>query len=372
MTAANLSLILYPAAEWIRRLARRLMGELPDPFESLWQKLVEAAAAFPAADGERYAERNWAENGLNRPVGKLTQVLLQDPGLSGRRRNSGLEADWKAKMETLLSLPGDLRRQALVFASFQFVFCWLIDPKWAEAVIMPSMESEGPDGEAFWDGFLWANKVPPPPLLRKMTASIVRRVAEGSRRKPITDSLANILLYAWIEWSDRKKAPLTNTQLREAIVEGGTQFGVQVLWNLGRRLRKQTVLREKVIQFFREVWPLQKALKSEETSRALSTLLFESGDLFPELASLIVGRLVPCENFDAYTVSSEELGGIIETYPQPLLEVLLRLLPIDVNRWPHSMGAILDRLARAPQVSADVRLIRLRRMMGRPTMQPAN
>ncbi|RVP85560.1 hypothetical protein, partial [Sinorhizobium meliloti] len=366
MTAADLSQILYPASEWMRRLARRLVAELPDPFESLWQKMVEAAVALPAADSERYAERNWADDGLNRPVGKLTQVLLQDPSLSGRRRNSGLEAGWKAKMETLLSLPGDLRRQALVFASFQFVFFWLIDPKWAEAVIMPSMESEGPDGDAFWDGFLWANKVPPPPLLRKMTASIVQRVAEGSRRKPITDSLADILLYAWIEWSDRKKPPLTNTQFRESIVEGGTQFGVQVLWNLGRRLRQQTVSSEKVSQFFREVWPLQKALKSEETSRALSTFLFKSGDLFPEVASIIVGRLVPCENFDAYAISSEEPGGIIETYPNELLEVLLRLLPIDVNRWPHSIGAILDRLARAPQVSADARLMRLRRMMGRP------
>ncbi len=371
MTAAELSQILYPAAEWMRRLARRLVAELPDPFESLWQKMVEAAAAFPAANGERYAERNWADDGLNRPVGKLTQVLLQDPSLSGRRRNSGLEADWKAQMETLLSLPGDLRRQALVFASFQFVFFWLIDPKWAEAVIMPSMESEGPDGDAFWDGFLWANKVPPPPLLRKMTDSVVRRVAEGSRRKPITDSLADILLYAWIEWSGRKKPPFTNPQFREAIIEGGTQFGVQVLWNLGRRLRQHTVSREKVIQFFREVWPLQKALKSEETSRALSTFLFESGNLFPELASLIVGRLVPCENFDAYAISSEEPGGVIDTYPQALLEVLLRLLPIDVNRWPHSIGVILDRLARTPQVSTDARLIRLRRMIGRPTMQPA-
>ncbi|NSY99760.1 hypothetical protein G6M70_04225 [Agrobacterium tumefaciens] len=184
-------------------------------------------------------------------------------------------------------------------------------------------------------------------------------------------SLADILLYAWIEWSGRKKPPFSNTQFREAIVEGGTQFGVQVLWNLQRRLRQHTVSREKVIQFFREVWPLQKALKSEEMSRALSTFLFQSGDLFPEMASLIVGRLVPCENFDAYTISSEEPGGIIETYPQPLLDVLLRLLPIDVNRWPHSMGAILDRLARAPQVSVDVRLMRLRRTMGHPAIEPA-
>jgi hypothetical protein len=366
MAAAELAQILYSATEWMRRLAKRLVAELPDRFETLWQKMVEAAAALPAADGERYSERNWADDGLNRPVGKLTQVLLQDPGLSGRRRNSGLEPGWKAKMETLLALPGDLRRQALVFASFQFVFFWLIDPKWTEATVMPSMESESADGDAFWDGFLWASKVPPPSLLQKMRTSIVRRIAEGSRRKPITDSLADIILYAWIEWSDRKRPPFTNAQFRETIVEGGPQFGAQVLWNLGRRLQRNTVPGEKVVLFFRKVWPLQKALKSAEISRALSSFLFKTGDLFAEVSSLTVGRLVPCENFDAYMIHSEKAGGIIETYPEALLEVLLRLLPSDVNRWPHDTGEILDRLARVARVSDDLRLKQLRRAMGRP------
>ncbi|KGE01848.1 SIR2 family protein [Rhizobium sp. YS-1r] len=370
MAAGELAEILYSVTEWMRRLAKRLRAELPDQFETLWLKLVEAAVALPAAGGERYSERNWADDGLNRPVGKLTQVLLQDASLSGRRRKSGLDLDWKAKMETLLAMPGDLRRQALVFAGFQFVFFWLIDPKWAEATIMPSMESENADGDAFWDGFLWANKVPPPELLTKMRTSIVRKVIEGSRRKPITDSLADIILYAWVEWSDRKKPPFTNAQFRETIVEGGSEFGTQVLWNLGRRLQRKTVSGEKVVLFFSEVWPLQKALKSAEISRALSTFLFKTGDLFTDVSSLIVGRLVPCDNFDAYTIHSDGERGIIETDPEALLEVLLRLLPTDVSRWPHYTGEILDRLARTPKVSDDTRLKQLRRALGRPTITP--
>ncbi|MDM9621093.1 SIR2 family protein [Rhizobium sp. S96] len=370
MTDTELAQVVHPVADWMKRLARRLTAELPPLFDMLWQNMVKASAAIPALDSERYSERNWADDGLNRPVGKLTQVLLQDPSLSGRHRNSGLETSWKAKMEALLSLPGDLHRQALVFASFRFVFFWLIDPKWAEAIVMPNMESEGPDGDAFWDGFLWASKVPPPPLLRKMRRSIVRRIADGSRRKSITDSLADIVLYAWIEWSERKNPPISNAQFREAIVEGGEQFGVQVLWNLGRRLQKNAVSREKVILFFREVWPLQKTLKSEETSRALSAFLFKTGDLFAEVATLIAGRLVPCEDFDTYTVYAEEPGGIIETFPEALLEILLRLLPSDVSRWPHYTGDILDRLVRAPSIGADARLIHLRRTMGRPAIAP--
>jgi hypothetical protein len=129
---------------------------------------------------------------------------------------------------------------------------------------MPSMMSEEADGDAFWDGFLWANKVPPAQLLRKMRPSILRKVGEGSRRKPITDSLADIILYAWIEWSGKRRPPFTNAQFREAIVDGGSQFAMQVLWDLGRRLQRKTVSDEKIRVFFREVWPLQKALKSQE------------------------------------------------------------------------------------------------------------
>ncbi|KAB1082137.1 hypothetical protein F4V91_32950 [Neorhizobium galegae] len=370
MAVDDLSQILYPATDWMMRLAERLVAEFPEVFDLLWQRMVDAAVALPAADGERYTERNWADDGLNRPVGKLTQILLQDSSLSGRRRKSGLDPVWKCKMESVLSLPGDLRRQALVFASFRFVFFWLVDPKWAEATIMPSMMSEEADGDAFWDGFLWANKVPPAQLLHKMRPSILRKVGEGSRRKPITDSLADIILYAWIEWSDKRRPPFTNAQFREAIVDGGSQFAMQVLWNLGRRLQRKTVSDEKIRVFFREVWPLQKALKSQEISRALSTFLFKTGNLFPDVSTLIMGRLGPCENFDAYTIHSEGEGGVIETYPEALLEILQRLLPSDVTRWPHHTSEILDRLARNPAVRDDGRLKRLRRAIGRPAVPP--
>ncbi|WP_205913550.1 SIR2 family protein [Rhizobium leguminosarum] len=362
----DLSQILYPVSDWMKRLADRNRAELPDTFKALWAKMVTTADEFSAADSERYSERNWADDGLNKPIGKLTQILLQDPRIAGKhRRNSGLDAGWKTEMDTLLSLSGDLRRQALVFAAFHFPAFWYIDAKWAEKAIMPSMKSEGPDGDAFWDGFLWASKVPHPALLRKMVGTMIRRVSEGSRRKPITNSLADILLYSWVEWSEWKRPPFSDAQFREAIVEGGTTFGVQVLWNFGRRLERSAVSRDTTVRFFREVWPLQKSLKSQEISRALSSLLFKTGDLFPEIASLVLGRLVPCEDFDAYVLYSSEAGGIIESNPEMLLDVLQRLLPADVSRWPYHTGDVLDRLAQAPGVRTDKRLLQLRRAMGR-------
>ncbi|WP_392711165.1 hypothetical protein [Rhizobium ruizarguesonis] len=331
MSAVQLSDVLYAAVDWMKRLAPRLRKEIPTDFEVLWWKAIEAAETLPPTDG-RYSERSWADEGLNSPVGKLTQVLLEDEALKGGQGVARLSAEWKHKSETLLRLPGNLRRHALVLLSYQFLFFCSVDPRWATESIMPSMDSDGPDSDAFWDGFLWANKVPCPPLFKKMRPSFVRRISEGSTRKPITDGLADFFLYAWVAWSDRQRPPLTNDQFREAIVEGGVEYGVQVLWNLGRKLKAGTVSDEKVIEFFSEVWPLQKALKGQETSRALSSFAFGSGNLFPQVVKLTSRHLVACENFDLYSVRSAETGGILDAYPEALLEVLVRLLPDDVGR----------------------------------------
>ena len=367
----DLSEILYPVTDWMKRLASRLRSELPDAFNALWSKVVVTAQEFSAADTVRYSERNWADDGLNKPVGKLTQILLQDPRVSGKHpRRSGLNAAWKNDMEMLLALPGDLRRQALVFMAFHFTAFWYIDPQWTEVVLMPSISSQGPDEDAFWDGFLWANKVPHPTLLTKMVGPMLKRISEGSRRKPITDSLADMLLYAWMEWSHRKRPPLSDALFREAIVLGGPPFAVQVLWNLGRRMQRGSAPPEKTTRFFGEVWPLQKSLRSQEVSQALASFLFRTGDLFPDVARLVMPRLVPCQNFDVYPLNSGDADAIIESHPELLLEVFQKLLPADVGRWPYHMGEILDRLGRHPKIASDHRLARLRRALGRPALAP--
>jgi hypothetical protein len=365
----DLDQLIHPAAHWMQLLASRLQNELPDLFSALWSKMLATVREFYTADNDRYSERNWADDGLNGPVGKLAQILLQDPRIAGkRRRRSGLDLSWKTEMEELLALPGDLRGQALVFMAFHFSVFWYIDPEWTSTTLMPEMVSKDLGGDAFWDGFLWANKVPHPQLLAKMVDPMLLRVAEGSRRKPITDSLADILLYSWVEWSHRKRPPVTGAKFRTAIVLGGTPFAVQVLWNLGRRFQDGTISPDKTIEFFRTVWPLQKSLKSQDVSNALSTFLFKTGDFFPEIAPLVLSRLVPSDTFDIYPLYLSKGVGIVEQHPEMLLQVFHRLLPADVGRWSHHMGEILDRLAGLEKISGDERLAHLRRSIGRPVL----
>lgn len=366
MTATQVAEILYAVSDWMKRLASRLRKEASGLFDFLWSQAVVAAGTLPS-ERDQHDERSWAYEGLNSPVGKLTQILLEDDALKGGRGVAVLSADWKYKMGSLLELPGNLRLQALVLVSHQFLFFCSIDSKWAATNIMPSMDSEGTDGDAFWDGFLWANKVPCPPLFRKMRPSFLRRVAEGSSRKPIRDGLADIMLYAWLAWSDRRHPPLRNEHLREAMVEGGAGFAVQVIWNLGRKQREGQLADHKIIEFLSEVWPLQKSLRVPETSRALSGFAFDTGALFPEVVKIIGRHLVPCENIELYTVHSAGAGGIIETYPEALLDMLVRLLPDDVRGWPYYTRGILDKLKIDPRTSSDERLAHLRRRFGLPS-----
>ncbi|NEK34255.1 SIR2 family protein [Rhizobium leguminosarum] len=369
LTPAQFSEILYAAVDWMKRLASRLRSDLPAQFDLLWWKAVEAAGTLPPAE-KRNTERSWADEGLNSPIGKLGQILLEDDALRGSRGVAALSADWKRKMASLLELPGDLRRHALVLVSYRFLLFCSLDRKWAAANIMPSMDSEGPDADAFWDGFLWAKTVPCPPLFKRMRPSLLRRVREGSRRKSVRNGLADIVLFAWLAWSDRRRPPLSNEHFREAIVEGGAEFAVEVIWHLGRNLKGGNVGDQKIVEFFREVWPLQKALRVQDTSRALSSLAFDSGEHFPRVAALCSRHLVACENFDLYSVQSAGPGGILEEYPVSLLDMLARLLPQDVRQWPYYTREILDRLKADQRTASDERLLQLRRRLGLPSKIP--
>lgn len=75
---------------------------------------------------------------------------------------------------------------------------------------------------------------------------------------------------------------------------------------------------------------------------------------------------MPTENFELYSVQSEK-GGIADSHPGALLELLVALLSDDVRRWPYMTRELLDRLKANKRTCDDARLARLRRMLGLPS-----
>jgi hypothetical protein len=84
-------------------------------WEALWSALLLALREHPEATASSlisYGAIDWANHAVSSPVGKLAQALMKDEGLESSA--GGFPRQWLYKVESLLGMAGDARRDALV------------------------------------------------------------------------------------------------------------------------------------------------------------------------------------------------------------------------------------------------------------------
>lgn len=70
---------------------------------------------------------DWATQGLNSPAGKLTQALMNDPEKAKDGTDAGFEAAWLERVESLLRLGGNGRRETLAILAFNLIWFYYRD-----------------------------------------------------------------------------------------------------------------------------------------------------------------------------------------------------------------------------------------------------
>ncbi|MGG6895875.1 SIR2 family protein [Rhizobium sp. BR 315] len=357
--------ILYPVSDWLNAVADKLYDHCPDKIGPLWEKCVDAIRRIPPGKGSRNSEHSWVDEALNSPVYNLVNTLLSDPALKSMRAGRGLPPSWKAKMDGILAVPGHVRCLALVLLSRRLNFLFHVDRKWTNSAILPAMKDEDAASDAFFDGFLSQNAAPRPPLFRKMKDSLLFRARTSKSRRSDSSHLAGILTFVWSQEIARRRQNLSDIELREVLIHGGPGIATGVLWQLRHSHQSNVVAADVVLRFFRSVWPLQKALRTEQISARLVDFMLESGALFPRLLPLILPRLTSCNGFDAFGLAEDGEGGLTDSYPAEVLSLLCKLLAGDPSKWPYATDRVLERLAKNPAVTADPRLHGLRQRLGR-------
>ncbi len=360
-----LGVIAYPVATWLHDLGERLFGELATVLDSLWEPLM---AALPRRDDDRKhpVDSSWANDALNAPVGKLASLLVKDPSTKSREPDQGFPEDWTRRQEQLLALPGDMRRHALVMLGFQINWLFTIDPDWTTENLLTVVNDEGTDGDALWDGILWAGRAPRKTLYERLKPGLLARATSPMRRRAEANVIASFLLIGW--GGDPKADPpeqlVTSAELREILVESDNELRGQVLWHLGHWTAElEGKWRTRLVQFLQDVWPNQKALRTPEMSSALVNLALASGDLFPEVVEAILPRLVPVRagTLRGFMLRSEAENQSASIYPNAMLDLLWAILAEDPTLWPYKIEEVLEVLAETPETRADPRLSELRR-----------
>jgi hypothetical protein len=360
-----LSSIAYPVAEWLQGLGDRVYGELAPLLDYLWGPLV---LALPLREESRKhrVDSSWANDVLNAPVGKLANLLMKDPATKGRALGEDFPPAWMAKQEQLLALPGDMRRHALVMLGFQINWLFAIAPQWTEQHLLTVVANEDDDGDALWDGILWAARAPTRPLYELLKSGLLARAMSPMRRRAEANVIGGFLLAGW--GGDPDADPpgqlVTNAELREILVESDEDLRSQILWHLEHwSANAEGKWRVRLVPFLKDIWPNHRVVRTPDMSTRLVDLALASGDLFPQVVEAILPRLVPVRGgmLRGFMLGEEAENHPASIYPVAMLDLLWAILAEDATLWPYKIEDVLDILSDAPATRADPRLSELRR-----------
>jgi hypothetical protein len=333
--------------------------------DRLWDPLI---SALPLRNDDRKhrVDSSWANDALNAPVGKLASLLLKDPSIRGRELGQGFPEYWTRRVEQLLALPGDMRRHALVMLGFHLNWLFAIAPDWAIANLLNVVNDKGDDGDALWDGILWAARAPRRALYECLKPGLLARAMSPMRRRAEANVISGFLLAGWggDPETDPPEQLVTSAELREILVESDDGLRGQILWHLGHwSTDREGKWRAQMLRFLTDVWPNHRAMRTPAMSTRLVDLALASGDLFPQVVQAILPRLVPVrgEMLRDLTLGAHGDNHPALVYPSAMLDLLWAILAEDSALWPYKVEEVLEVLADAHETQADPRLSELRR-----------
>ena len=193
-------------------------------------------------------------------------------------------------------------------------------------------------------------------------------VSPERNRSSDVEKIAGMLLAGWGSFDTTKYGErcVSNDEMRQTLRTGGDAFRRQVLWYLrtwseedGERWGTQALV------LLRDVWPRERAVRTEETSAGLFDLAIDTdGDMF----TLLVDAVTPLMT----TLSSSTLGLVklmrgadeeLVREPMALLKLLYAALAQSATDWPYHADSVIERLASNPATAHDPRMAERRRRL---------
>lgn len=362
--------LIRPTCDWIQKSAKVLATGHPE----LFRRLISAATVALALQPDESAasiirgnkEPDWTMEAINSPTGRVAEALFDDPVKDDLLTGQGLPKAWSAMVESLLALPGDLRRHAIVIFSHQLSWFHAVDASWTEANLLSVLEGNSEDDrEALWAGFLWGGRAQGREFFTRLKPYLLQMASsQHLEKRGQTAVVSGLILSAWALTDDDGGQWVTNDEFRSLLIDSNDDFRTQILWHANHWASENS---EKwatlLVDLLRNVWPRHLAAKSGVVSARLCDIAFSDAERFVELSAVILPLLT---RVDSDRLSLPELtrsgDGIVDKHPHETLALLYAVLPENVGAWPYGIDETLARLSEADaMLRNDERLIALRR-----------
>lgn len=337
MPPDQIAKLWYALVDWLANRAARMESRGLGEFDTVWDKVVDAAELHPSGYNQKPG-RDWSFESLNSVVGRLVLALMDVRLPDGQ---NAVPAKWISRLTKVLKLPGDHGRHALHLAAQRTSWLHYHEPAWTDAHVLSKATDGGPDGDAFWSGFARMGHVPDPALIKQLKTSMLERVSGGGREE---HNLIGYLLSGW--GIEGPRQIVSDAELRDVLVLSDNDVRHTVLRFVGEWASKHQQWQDFVLPFIAKVWPKQRRLETPQMSSAL--VRFASGfpSQFATILNIISRRLVTLSREHSVhldcAVTDLDDDGI-----EALLIALEKLLPEDRAEWPYDGKQIIDALVAA-------------------------
>ena len=369
---SDLSVVIRPVIDWFQKSAKILATESPELLSVLISKFTNVLSLGTDRSNSSIIRGNkepdWTMEAINSPTGNLAKVLFDDPQTDGLKRDEGFPRQWLQYAEDLLSLPGDLRRHAIVLFTHNLSWFFSIDPNWTKKNLLSVLVSDSKeDKQAFWSGFLWGGKARGYELFQILKPHMLRMAtSEKLERRGHSEVLVGLLLSAWALVEDETQERwVSNHELRDVLIHSNDDFRSRVLWQVERFSRKdQEKWLPLLIDLLSDVWPRQIAAKSGIVSARLCDIAFSDETRFTELAAIILPLLTKIDRDHLMLPNlRKSKDNIVDLHPKETLMLLHAVLPDNAKAWPYGIDATINRIGEADNsLLTDDRLIELKRI----------
>jgi len=361
---------IYSVCAWLFTSSTVLLKSFPQHFERLWIKLIAVlksdteTANSSIIRGKK--DPDWPLEALNAPVGKLAQVLMNDPQKDENQTGQGFSSRWIGRVDELLSFQGDLRRHALVMFAFNLNWFYQRDTGWTEKNLLSALDKEGQDQNALMAGFFWAAQVPNHELFLRLKPQLLTLAKNSAiRGHEYAAVLADLLLAGW-RTTDRISGDryVTNAEMRDVLVSSDDEFRSSILWRLEKSSEAEDEKKnwaKQISIFLNEVWPRQKSVKTPMMTAKLCNLAFSASAFFSNVVDAILPLVTKMNETSRHELLRLE-GDTVSQNAEKALALLSAILPENATVWPYGIESALEAIELTePVLSNDPRFVELKR-----------
>jgi len=387
LPVAATSAIAHPLVDWMATQSEHLIGSEPGTLEALWAHILAVLEA--EAPEARSGRIGWVNEAVNRPVGKLVDLLFRDHRITSWRVEADVPEAWFRRIEMLLQLPEPRGFYALALIALRFAWFSWVAPVWTLAHLTPWAADERSGGDAFWSGVLSDGRVPSAAFFVQLKPSLLRRALDSKTGRTYQRTMAGMLLIGWrgIGRDLQRVQQVTDAELREILIHCDDELRRSMLWQLGYWAKnegaeaeaeaeaeeeaeaeaeaeaEEEAWDEQVLPFLRRVWPLQRSVRTSVSASALMNLAFDVPQRwFDIVVEAIAPRLSEVDTGAMTGILDEAaLPGFVRDHASALLTLLWAVLAEDPARWPYGADKYVQQLSGHSAVADDARLIELQR-----------